>query len=92
MEFQTDDPVADVDEGRARIPFDYLVLLFELGKQDDPGIRLQFHIILLVEIVEVSAVLFLYIEGFEAFLQHLLDLFGNLLLEILHHLDGFPYR
>ncbi len=52
MEFQTGHAVADIDERCARVLSDDLVLFLQIGQEDDPWIRLQLHIILLLEVIE----------------------------------------
>ncbi len=88
VELEAGHPVAHVDEAGARVLADDLLALLEGRQDDDPGVLGELHVVLLREVVVVGAVLLLRVEGGEPALEHLLDLLGHLLAELLHDLDG----
>jgi len=88
MKLQAGDAVPDVDQRRAFVLLDELVLVLQIGQQDDPGIRFQLDIPLLLEVVVVEAVLLLVVEALAPLFQHLFDLLRHLQLQLFHHLDG----
>jgi len=93
MELQAGHAVADIHQRGAGISGDHHLALLQGGQEDDSGVLADLHVILRFKVVVVGPVFLLDVEGFDAFLQHLLDLLGDLLLHLLHDLDGFlhPY-
>ncbi len=88
VELEAGHAVAHVDEARAGVLADDLLALLEGRQDDDLGVLGELHVVLLREVVVVGAVFLLRVEGGEPALEHLLDLLGHLLAELLHGLHG----
>ena len=88
VELQAGHAVADVHERCGDVLLNDLLPVLQRRQQDDSRIGLQEHVALFLEVVVIGAVFLLGVEGLAALLQHLFDLLGNLLLELLHDLDG----
>ncbi|OPY93124.1 MAG: hypothetical protein A4E73_00438 [Syntrophaceae bacterium PtaU1.Bin231] len=88
VEFQTGHAVADIDERCGGILLDQLLGTLEGGQDNDLRVRFDQDIALLLEIVAVQTVLFSLVERLKALLEHFVDLLRDLLLHLLHDLDG----
>jgi len=89
MEFQTGNPVADVDQAGAGVFLNDLAARLEIRQNDDARIFVNLGISLLLEIIVVLAVRLGGVEGFASLLQHFIHLLGDFQFHFFHDFDGF---